>query len=145
MADSPEIRISDADRQVMIDRLSKAYAEGRLTESELGERIMAAGEARTAGELAVLGADLPAPLPVPARRSTMATVRHRLDDMEVFFIAPVICSVIWAFTDFGGYFWPAWVWLGCMVPVLFALLCGDDDGRRDGGDGGDDGEGSAEA
>ncbi|MEM9613334.1 MAG: DUF1707 domain-containing protein [Actinomycetota bacterium] len=126
MADSPEIRISDAERQVMIDRLSKAYSEGRLTESELGERIMAAGEARTAGELAVLGADLPAPLPAPVDRSTMATVRHRVADMQVFFIAPVICTVIWALSDFGGYYWPAWVWLGCMIPVLFALIGGDD-------------------
>lgn len=127
MADSPEIRISDIDRQMMIDRLSKAYSEGRLTEGELGERIMAAGEARTAGELAELARDLPAPATAPVERSMSQGLRSRLDGTQVFFIAPIICTAIWLITTPTGYFWPIWVWFGCMIPVLFALLAGDDD------------------
>ncbi|MEM7340680.1 MAG: DUF1707 domain-containing protein [Actinomycetota bacterium] len=128
MADSPEIRISDIDRQAMIDRLSKAYSEGRLTEGELGERIMAAGEARTAGELAELARDLPAPLPAPVERPVAEGFLARLAGTQVFFIAPIICTAIWLITSPTAYFWPVWVWFGCMIPVLFALLSnGDDD------------------
>ncbi|MFK7918627.1 MAG: hypothetical protein AB8G14_11145, partial [Ilumatobacter sp.] len=35
----------------------------------------------------------------------------------VFFVPPIICTAVYAMTDFGGYFWPMWVWFGCMIPV----------------------------
>jgi hypothetical protein len=52
---------SDADRDGVAGRLSSAFAEGRLTSGEHAERVRAAYEARTAGELAGLTADLPGP------------------------------------------------------------------------------------
>jgi hypothetical protein len=52
---------SDADRDAVAGRLSSAFAEGRLTSGEHAERVRAAYQARTAGELAGLTADLPGP------------------------------------------------------------------------------------
>jgi hypothetical protein len=59
------IRVSDADREQVTARLRDHYAEGRLTESELDERVSAALNAKTFGDLRPLMVDLPGPAPVP--------------------------------------------------------------------------------
>lgn len=65
-----EIRIGDGERQQVADRLSQAYAEGRLTLEEFSERTASVWAARTNSDVAPLIADLPAvgssPTPVPA-------------------------------------------------------------------------------
>ena len=53
------IRISDTDRDRAASRLREHYAEGRLTAEELDERITATLNARTAGDLRKVMADLP--------------------------------------------------------------------------------------
>lgn len=55
-----ELRASHADRDRVVDVLTGAAGDGRLTSEELDERVEAALSARTMGELAVLTADLPA-------------------------------------------------------------------------------------
>ncbi len=55
------IRISDSDRESAASRLRDHYAEGRLTAEELDERITATLNARTAGDLRRVMADLPGP------------------------------------------------------------------------------------
>jgi hypothetical protein len=60
-AGRPGVLASDADRDAVAGMLSSAFAEGRLTAAEHGERIRAAYGARTSGELARLTADLPDP------------------------------------------------------------------------------------
>ncbi|MEU6252028.1 DUF1707 domain-containing protein [Streptomyces sp. NPDC047043] len=54
-----ELRASHADRDRVVDVLTVAAGDGRLTAEELDERVEAALSARTLGELAVLTADLP--------------------------------------------------------------------------------------
>lgn len=61
------IRISDADRERVTARLRDHYAEGRLTLSELDERITATLNAKTFGDLRPVTADLPEPVPEPPR------------------------------------------------------------------------------
>jgi hypothetical protein len=61
------IRTSDADREQATARLRDHYAEGRLTREELDERVTAALNARTFGDLRRVMADLPAPAPQQAR------------------------------------------------------------------------------
>ncbi|MFJ4979803.1 DUF1707 domain-containing protein [Streptomyces coeruleorubidus] len=56
---SLEMRASHADRDRVVDVLRVAAGDGRLTLEELDERLESALSARTAGELAVLTADLP--------------------------------------------------------------------------------------
>ena len=59
----PDLRVSDADRERVAQRLRDAAGEGRLTVEELDERVERAYGARTAGQLAELTTDLPATRP----------------------------------------------------------------------------------
>lgn len=61
------LRASDADRELIAERLREAAAEGRLFADELEERLGAALSARTYGELDAVVADLPGPSPALAR------------------------------------------------------------------------------
>ncbi len=53
------IRASDADREAVIERLSRSFAAGRLDVDEFEERVAKACEARTMAELTALIRDLP--------------------------------------------------------------------------------------
>jgi Domain of unknown function (DUF1707)/Cell wall-active antibiotics response 4TMS YvqF len=55
-----QVRASDADRDLTIEVLATARAEGRLSQEEFSERSEAALGARTHGDLTGLTADLPA-------------------------------------------------------------------------------------
>ena len=59
--DDAAIRASDAERDRTIDALRAAAGDGRLTFEELADRIGAAGDATTRGELARVVEDLPVP------------------------------------------------------------------------------------
>jgi hypothetical protein len=58
------MRVSDADREQVAERLREHFAAGRLTSEELDERVTAALNAKTVGELRAVMADLPEPAPV---------------------------------------------------------------------------------
>ncbi|MEU2389878.1 DUF1707 and DUF4190 domain-containing protein [Streptomyces sp. NPDC007369] len=60
------MRASHTDRDRTVDVLKAAFAEGRLSREEYGQRFDAASQAQTYGQLAQLVADLPAgPMAVP--------------------------------------------------------------------------------
>src|SRR5215831_9197082 len=59
-AAGPETRASDADRDAASGLLNEAFAEGRLTADEHGQRLSAAYAARSWQQLHQLTADLPA-------------------------------------------------------------------------------------
>lgn len=65
----PELRIGDAERAEVADRLAAHYSEGRLDDGEFSDRLDQAMTAKTAAELGGLLADLPqtepSPVPVP--------------------------------------------------------------------------------
>jgi signal transduction histidine kinase len=75
-------------------------------------------------ERAPLAAQAPALSPAPVRR-WMPTLAAGLSIGEyarslvrrLAFLAAVLLVAIWAL-DGQGYFWPAWAWLGLVVPVL---------------------------
>ncbi|MBG0856866.1 DUF1707 domain-containing protein [Streptomyces spinoverrucosus] len=56
---SSALRASHADRDRVVEMLTAAAGDGRLTADELDERVEAALTARTMGELAALTGDLP--------------------------------------------------------------------------------------
>jgi len=66
----PATRASDRERDVVVQRVQDAFAEGRLNDTEFDERTRAALTARTHADLEALLADLPAapsaPGPAPA-------------------------------------------------------------------------------
>src|ERR1700735_3572119 len=61
------IRVSDADRERVADRLREHFAEGRLSADELDERITATLSAKTFAELRRVTTDLPEPEPAAGR------------------------------------------------------------------------------
>lgn len=65
---SPALRVSDRERDAVVQRVQTAFAEGRLDDTEFDERMRAALTARTRGDLDVLLTDLPAETAAPGRR-----------------------------------------------------------------------------
>ena len=59
------IRVSDADRDRVTAQLRDHFAAGRITPGELDERLSAALNATTFGDLRRIMADLPGPVPAP--------------------------------------------------------------------------------
>lgn len=64
MTEAPDPLVSDADRDIVVERLRSACADGRLSLEEFSDRVGAVYGARTSGELERLTGDLPA-LPEP--------------------------------------------------------------------------------
>jgi fatty acid desaturase len=106
---APALRIADADRERVAERLRRAAGEGRLAPEELEERLEAAFSARTEAELAPLVADLPSERPVrPPRRRRY---------LRPFVATSILLVAIWALTG-AGYFWPIWPLVGWGFFVL---------------------------
>src|ERR1700742_180324 len=63
------MRISDSDRDRAATQLRDYYAEGRLNSEELDERVTAALNAKTAGDLKRLMSDLPSSAPAAGGRA----------------------------------------------------------------------------
>jgi hypothetical protein len=64
-AHPPDVRVSDADREVTVTRLQKALSEGRIDLNEFGERVEVAYAAVTRTDLDTVVADLPVDAPPP--------------------------------------------------------------------------------
>jgi hypothetical protein len=124
MPDSPEIRVSDQERERAVHEIRDHFAAGRLSEEELDERVQAAYQARTNQELQNIRADLPqlpaSPAQVKAelaeRRGYLQ--RRLLQEAGGGVIVFVVCSVIWLAAGASGQFWPIWVALVALIPLL---------------------------
>ncbi|GLZ05763.1 hypothetical protein Acsp03_32290 [Actinomadura sp. NBRC 104412] len=55
---APELRVSDAERDQVVERLQEAYAEGRLEHDEFDMRMHLAMTSKTRGDLAAVTRDL---------------------------------------------------------------------------------------
>jgi DUF1707 SHOCT-like domain/2TM domain len=124
-----ELRVSDADRDRVAERLRAATAEGRLTSDELEERLEAAFAARTDAELAPLTADLPAPAATVGAPRGLARRRPRRPDLGPYVGVSLMLVAIWALTGMG-YFWPIWPILGWGSSFLFTGSLGGPCRRR---------------
>ena len=116
-AASATIRISDSDRQTVIDRLREHTSAGRLTLDEFDSRVGEVMQARTVGDLRETLRDLPLPMPVLATERVLGRQlrrRRAAAHMRNFVGINSICIGIWAVTgaqfSHGG-FWPEWVLL----------------------------------
>lgn len=75
-----DLRVSDAERAEVADRLSKHYSDGRLDQAEFDERVDQAMRAKTQSDLSGLFDDLPGfeePEPSPAPRASKVAARRR--------------------------------------------------------------------
>src|SRR5438270_3848293 len=124
MPEPSELRISDQDRERAVREIREHFAAGRLTEDELSDRVQAAYRARTESELKALQADLPA---LPATRAEARAelvqrrrdLRRRLMQHSGGALVPfVICTAIWLASGAQGMFWPIWVALFAVIPLV---------------------------
>jgi uncharacterized membrane protein YccC len=124
MTDGPELRASDEQRERAAAEIRHHFAEGRLSADELGERLDAVYRARTEGELQALRADLPA---LPATREQARTEiaqrrsrlrRELLQQTGGGLVIFLVCVAIWAISGASGGFWPGWVALIVLIPLL---------------------------
>jgi hypothetical protein len=92
-----DLRVSDAERAEVADRLSKHYSDGRLDQAEFDERVDQAMKAKTQSDLIGLFDDLPDPEePEPARSQRPTKVaprrggRPRRRHPVLFFVLAVV-------------------------------------------------------
>lgn len=93
---NPDLRVSDAERADVADRLSKHYGEGRLDQAEFNERMERAMSAKTAGDFAGLFSDLPDVAEpgqhqqVPATRSNCRSPMSRILLLILIIVAAAV-------------------------------------------------------
>jgi len=102
------MRVSNLDREHLVEVLKAAFVQGRLTKDDFDLRVGQALAARTFAELTALTADLPAGLVKAQQRPTTARVQTR----------PVVSNVVPA----GARVVIAAASLGMLAGVLFTLL-----------------------
>jgi hypothetical protein len=124
-SDVPEgLRVSDQQREQAADALRDHFAAGRLTEDELNERLDAALDARTEPELNALLADLPKlPVSPQQRKAELVARRSQLQRRVIQeagggAAAFLLCTGIWAASGAQGSFWPVWVLLLVLIPLV---------------------------
>ena len=119
---NPGMRVSDAERAEVADRLSRHYADGRLDQAEFDERMGRAMNARTQGDFDGLFADLPdlprpgatPPVPVSHQPSRSNSPMSRIAMLILIIVAAIVVSHL----VFNSFFFPwllialvAFLWL----------------------------------
>ena len=121
MPEPPHVRVSDQEREHAAAELREHFAQGRLDTDELEERLTRAYRARTVEELQALRLDLPR-LPatrraeLAERRSTLA--RELVQQTGAAFVPFLVCTAIWLATGTNGSFWPVWILIVTVIPLL---------------------------
>jgi len=85
-----DMRIGDAERTEIAERLARHFGDGRLDEAEFGERLDRAMRAKTQADLSGLLADLPpdsAPPPQGGRRHQRKVAGTELDGERLILLA----------------------------------------------------------
>lgn len=126
------LRASDADRDVVHQVLTEAYADGRLDREEFDARATDVAGARTLGELVAQLEGLVPVSAVPALPGTgglmspeqiedRALLKWRAERRSAaagFVFASLVSWTIWAVVMFGGFPWPVFVMLGTGIHAL---------------------------
>lgn len=130
------MRVSDAERTVVQERLRRAVGDGQLDLHEFDTRVQAIWAAKTRGELVRVTADLPQPPPPPPPPAPRQVFSR--DDagtaMRVLTIiwacAVAINVVIWGTVSLatGQFIHPWWLYVagppGAVLAVLYAFGIG---------------------
>jgi hypothetical protein len=124
MPEFSELRVSDQDRERVAKEIREHFAAGRLTDDELDQRVAAVYAARTQSELADLRSDLPQlPATRAEQRAELAERRAHLQRRLVQQSGGALglfalCTVIWLASGAQGQFWPVWVAVVAVMPLL---------------------------
>ena len=144
-----DMRASDADRERVATALRQHYAEGRLVDTELSERIDQAYASRTLGQLRELTLDLPdvtpsappvaaPPAASPASATPPARPARRNSGLRAMWttwaVVVAINVAVWLLVSISSgeltYFWPMWVagpWGAVLAAITLANRVGETD------------------
>jgi hypothetical protein len=119
-----DLRVSDQQRETAAQELREHFATGRLTQDELDERVQQAYTARTQAQLDGLLKDLPRlPMSPQEQRAALAARRNELQRRllqetggGVALLG--VCVAIWLIDGAQGQFWPIWVALLVLIPLI---------------------------
>lgn len=111
-ASDQHMRVSDADRQAVADRLAEHFSSGRLDQAEFDERVGRAMSAKTRADLDGLFDDLPETGAPAATEPTAGQPRRRtrhpiLLAALIVFVAIAAAHVVWPL-----------LWIGFLVAIV---------------------------
>jgi hypothetical protein len=124
MAEPADLRVSDQERERAVEDIQQHFAAGRLTQEELDERVQGAYGAQTQDDLRAIRRDLPQ---LPASPSQVkAQLAERRGELQRRLVQEAggalilfgVCTGIWAAGGASSSFWPIWVALACLLPLL---------------------------
>jgi hypothetical protein len=125
---NPQMRVSDAERTEVVDRLSTHYSDGRLDQAEFDRRLDQAMKATTQADLDGLFADLPGGAPSgryePAKTEGPARPPRRRHHIG-FIILAIVAAVIIGHGP-GHFFYFPWL----LIAVLAFIWLRHIDTRR---------------
>ncbi len=130
-----ELRISDAERATVQERLRRAVGDGQLDLHEFDARVQSVWVARTRGELARITRDLPEPPPPPPPHGRVFSSTAGGTTMRVLTIvwASVVAInlVVWGLVSVtaGEFVYPWWLWVAAPSGAVLAVLYGAGIGR----------------
>jgi len=128
-----DLRVSDAERSEVQDRLRRAHDEGRLDLVEFDERVRTLWAARTRGDLARVTADLPPPPPVPLRDGVFSSTPGgmAMKVLTLVWLSVVVVNLtVWGIVSLTleEPVYPWWLWVaapaGSVLAVLYAAGIG---------------------
>jgi hypothetical protein len=137
MSTDGAVRVSDAERAQVAERLARAHGEGRLTLVEYDERVRAAHGAVVRDDLAPLLVDLPGsadaatpaavagPFPVPPGLPGLPVPRGGLRGaVAAWAVVSAVNVLVWlaVVLGTGSAVYPWWIWVA--GPWAAALLLG---------------------
>ncbi|HLU59462.1 MAG TPA: DUF1707 domain-containing protein [Pseudonocardia sp.] len=122
-----DMRISDAERRAVQERLRLAHDIGQLDLGEFDDRVKSVWSARTRGELDRITADLPAPPTGSARRGVFSDTGGGVAMRVLTIIWSSLAAVnlaVWGLIGLttGSYVYPWWVWVAVPPGIVLLVL-----------------------
>ena len=121
MGDPSQLRAGDSVRDALAEELREHLLAGRLAPEEFEERVGSAYRPSTRADLEALRSDLPLS-PATLERGRLERRRHlqRRLAQEAGGAASIslVCVGIWLAAGASGSFWPIWVIIFTLLPLL---------------------------
>ncbi len=112
----PTIRIGDAERNEVAEALSRHFADGRLDQTELQERLDRATSAKTRGDLTGLLHDLP---DLPSSSPVAPREHHRGGLWVAVAVVVLLLSLPWQYVPSPWMPRVPWLVVGVVVLALW--------------------------
>jgi hypothetical protein len=106
------LRVSDAERQAVTDRLAEHFGDGRLDQAEFDERVGRALNAKTRADLSGLFDDL------PETGAPAAPERPRYRRRHPFLTVVLLVLITVAAAHAVAAVFVPWMWIGLLAVIL---------------------------